>query len=125
MILAYIVNESESGILAESNVGVSTLVKLLQKAVDASDHRAQMNPDSNFVCNASELSDCLNHLAINDENKRAISKQNGIATIVHMLQTDFTDDEQCVAAEMLWNLAFVQSIRQSEQLQAALQGKKY
>ena len=49
MILAYIVNESESEILAESNVGVSTPVKLLQKAVESDDHRAQMNPDSDFV----------------------------------------------------------------------------
>ena len=132
MILAYIVNESESRILAESVVGVATLVQLLQLAIQSSNHIVEIfhktDPQIHFrVCDdtyfsAFELSDCLNHLVITDANKRAIVEQGGIPTIIRMLQDDFTKEEQTVAAELLWNLAFIDSIRQSEQLQDALQG---
>ena len=126
MVLAYIVKEEESEILATSDVGVATLVRLLQQAIKSSNHEAKIR-FSLFYSNtfsAFELSNCLNHLAINDVNKRAIEKQGGIPTIIRMLQDDFSEEEQCVASEILWNLAFIDSIRQSEQLQSALQGKK-
>ena len=124
MVLAYrpIVKESESKILAESDIGVATLVQLLQQAVHSSDHLATL------YCkwiSALELTDCLNHLAINDDNKRAIETLGGIPIIIHMLQDEFSEEVQTAAVEMLWNLAFVESIRQSEQLQDAVSGKKY
>ena len=122
MSLAYIVNEEESGILAKSDAGVATLVKLLQKAIESKDHRAK---EYHNYFSAFELLNGLNHLAINDDNKREIEKQGGIPTIIRMLQDDFTEEERCVAAEMLWNLTFINHIRQSEQLQDALPGKKY
>ena len=127
MTLAYIVKESESEILAESDVGVPTLVQLLQKAVISSNHtvdthqkssREVVSGFSNF-----DLLDCLNHLAINDDNKRAIEKHGGIPAITCMLQDEFTEEEQTVAVEALRNLAFIDSIRQSDQLQDALPGK--
>ena len=124
MVLAYLVDEKESRILAKSDVGVVTLVKMLQEATESSDHRAEIYYNL-FTCNtfsAFELANCLNQLAINDDNKRAIEKQGGIPAIIRMLQEYFTEDEQCVAAEMLWNLAF---ICHSEQLQEALPGEKY
>ena len=134
MILAYIVNEHESKILAESDVGVVTLVQLLKLALLSSNHVAVVDKSTgpqlqSKVCtynyySAIELLDCLNHLAINDVNKREIEKQGGIPVIVSMLQDDFTEEEQTIAAEALWNLAFIESIRQSEELQVALTSKK-
>ena len=124
MILAYIVKESESDILAKSKVGVATLVQLLQEAVKSSDHRAKIHHNMNsYGFSAFELLDCLNHLAVNDDNKRAIDQQGGIPVIIRMLEDDFSEEDQCVAAEALWNLAFINSVRQSQGLQVALTGK--
>ena len=123
MILAYIVNESESEILAESDVGVATLVQLLQEAVQSSNHTVIIYNGQYF--SAFELLDCLNHLAINDDNKCEMYKQDSIPAIVRMLEDDFSEEEQCVAAEVIWNLTFVESIRQSKQVQDALPGNVY
>ena len=121
MILPYIVNESESGILATRDGGVATFVNLLQMAVTSDNHNANVD----MVFSAQELLDCLNHIAINDDNKREIKEQDGIlAIIIQMLGDDFTEEEQTVAAEAIWNLAFEPSVRESGQLDDALQGKK-
>ncbi|XP_072050788.1 uncharacterized protein [Amphiura filiformis] len=117
MILAYVVDESESGILATSDGGVAILVQWLQEAINSDSHNAAFNW---ITGDASELLDCLNHLAINDSNKLEIEKQGGIPAIVRMLEDDFNEGEQCVAAEAVWNLAFVKSIRTSPQLQEAV-----
>ena len=127
MTLAYIVNEGESKILAESDRGIAVLVKLLQDSVESSHHEAIIY--HSFSLNAFstlQLADCLNQLAINDDNKLAIEREGGIPTIIRMLQDEgFTEDEQTVASEILWNLTFVDSIRQSDRLQDALPGKRY
>ena len=125
MTLAYIVNEEESGILGKSEVGVATIVQLLQQAVKSDNHRAKIYVNLYYynTFSAFELADSLNHLAINDDNKREIQKHGGVPTITRMLQEDFTEEERCDAAEMLWNLAFIDSIRISEELQDALPGK--
>ncbi|XP_072051437.1 uncharacterized protein [Amphiura filiformis] len=117
MILAYVVNDSESAILATLDGGVAILVQWLQEAVNASEHCASR--DSIVGC-AREILDCLNHLASNDNNKLEIERQGGIPTIVRMLQDDFDEEDQCVAAETVWNLAFVESIRTSPQLQKSV-----
>ncbi|XP_072051598.1 uncharacterized protein [Amphiura filiformis] len=113
MILAYIVDESESSVLATSDGGVASLVEILQI-------RTKNSCDEVSVLSAREILDCLNHLAINDSNKLEIEKQGGIPLIVRMLQDDFDEEDQCVAAEAVWNLAFVESIRTSSQLQEAV-----
>ncbi len=112
MILAYITDESESGILA-SEGGVTMLADLLKFRVESSDH-------SSVGFSAKEILECMNRAAINDNNKQVIEKEGGVPTIVRMLQDDFDEEEQCVAAEALWNLAFIESIRKSSELQAAL-----
>ena len=113
MTLAYIVNESESKILAESDVGVATLDQLLQDAVQSSNHTVIIYNSGQYF-STFELLDCLNHLAINGANNRDIEKQDSIPALVRMLEDDFSEEEQCVAAEMIWNLTFVESIRQSK-----------
>ncbi len=117
MILAYVVDESESSILATSGGGVATLVTWLQRAVESANHRALRYGVGG---SAKEILDCLNHLAINDSNKLEIEKENGIHAIVRMLHDGFSEEEQCVAAEAVWNLTFVESIRTTSQLQEAI-----
>ncbi|XP_072050587.1 uncharacterized protein [Amphiura filiformis] len=116
-ILAYVVDEAESAILATSDGGVAILVQWLHRAVNSSDHSAQIG---GIGARAGELLDCLNHLAINDSNKLEIEKQGCIPNIVRMLQDDFDEKDQSVAAEAVWNLAFKESIRTSPQLQKAV-----
>ncbi|XP_072051354.1 uncharacterized protein [Amphiura filiformis] len=118
LILAYVVNESESSILTTAEGGIAKLVELLKLAVNSEDHKALF--ESTTLFSAFELLDCLNHLAINDNNKREIEKQGGVPAIVRMLQDDFSEEEQSVAARVLWNLSFVESIRKSDLLQTTV-----
>ncbi len=109
LIMAYVINESESSIIATTEDGIAKLVHLLQEAVKVSEHKALA--ESTMVFSAFEILDCLNHLAINDDIKREIEKQGGVPVIVRMLEDDFTEEEQDVAARTLWNLSFIESIR--------------
>ncbi|XP_072051356.1 uncharacterized protein [Amphiura filiformis] len=115
LILAYVVNESESSILAKAEGGIAKLVDLLKSAVNSEDHMALF--ESTKLFSAFELIYCLNHLAINDDNKREIEKEGGVPAIVRMLEDDFSEEEQSVAARALWNMSFVESIRKSDLLQ--------
>ncbi|XP_072022260.1 uncharacterized protein [Amphiura filiformis] len=117
MILAYVVDDTESGVLATSNGGVAILVKWLQSATKSSNHEVGF---CGVGGSAKEILDCVNRLSINDSNKLEIEKEGGIPTIVRMLQDDFNEEEQCVAAEAVWNLTFVESIKNGPQLQEAV-----
>ncbi len=115
MILAYVVDEPEREILSTCDEGADAIVQLLQELQEA--------VDCPFCCGfftARDLLDGLNHLAISDINKQLIEKYNGIPTILLMLGDDSDEREQCLAAEAVWNLAFVESIRISTQLQEAV-----
>ncbi|XP_072050029.1 uncharacterized protein [Amphiura filiformis] len=118
LILAYVVNESESSILATAEGGIAKLVELLKLAVNSEDHNhdyARFKTESATPrFSAFVLLDCLNHLGINDNNKREIEKQGGVPAIVRMLENDFSEEEHSVAARALWNLSFVESIRKSD-----------
>ena len=71
-----------------------------------------------------ETLDAINHLAINDDNKIAIASDDIIPDIIKILkQSGFSLEERRVAAESLWNLAFIESIRKSEELQSAVPSK--
>lgn len=129
--LAYVLDESERNVLASaSEGGIDNLVKLLQAAVKTDTHeaiseefgggRSSESATTKIYFSALGLLECLNHLAINDGTKRKIEKQGGIPAIVSMLQDDFTEEEQTVAAEALWNLAFEPSIRRAGQLQGSI-----
>ncbi len=115
MTLAYIVDESESNILATSDGGVASLVEFLEKSMTSSSHASYQG-----MLTARQILDCLNRLAINDTNKRVIQKAGGIPIMIRMLQDSFNEEEQCAAAKALWNLAFIESIRKSPELQEAV-----
>ncbi|XP_072050966.1 uncharacterized protein [Amphiura filiformis] len=114
MILAYIVDEKEREILATSEKGLRLLLHLLKQGVDADGHRVHCG-DSDF--SVYELIDAINLLAINDVNKVEIEKNDVIPYIIRMLRDDFDDNEKRIAAEALWNLSFIESIRKSEIVQ--------
>ena len=106
--------ESDKNILATSDEGVAKLVAMVKTCLESADHKIE------DVFSAKELVDCLNHLAINDDNKHEIQKEGGIPLMIHMLTDDFDVDEQQVAAKALWNMAFIESIKKSTELQEAV-----
>ncbi|XP_072051274.1 uncharacterized protein [Amphiura filiformis] len=109
LILAYIVEEDDNKHLGDKGV-IDFLVDILRAAVNTKSHTAAI---SSGAYSAMEILDGLNHLAVNDDNKVAIDKAKGIPVIAQMLLKGFTLEEQQLAAEALWNLAFVESIRQN------------
>ena len=68
-----------------------------------------------------ETLDAINHLAFNNDNKIAIASDDIIPDIIKILkQSGFSLEERRVAAESLWNQAFIEFIRKSEKLQSAV-----
>ena len=119
LILAYVVTDDESEMFASEVVGVGILANLLCAAVQSDDHRVYLI----LGFSAYELLDAINHLARNDANKKVVATEGAIPHIVQMLQEDFTSDDQRVAAEALWNLAFISEIRKSDEFQKAIPGR--
>ena len=122
MILAYIVNETEREILATSENGLRLLLDLLKEGVMAEDHRVHAGTSDFSVY---ELLDAINLLAINDVNKIEMEKHGIIPSITQMLQDDFGEDDKQIAAEALWNISFVESIRKSDLLQETIPSKSF
>ena len=120
IVLAYVVNEKEREILATSESGLKQLLTVLNNGVDSPDHRAATGCSSYTML---ETLDAINQLAINDTSKAEIARQGAIPAIVRMLDDDFSDQEHRVALEALWNLAFVDSIRNSEVMQLTIPSK--
>ena len=113
MILAYVVNEAESEVLAASKESVQSFTKLLKDAVANEDHVAH----ADVLFSAEELLDAINHLAINDDIKKVVAEEEIIPSIIRMLGEEFSPEEHRTASEGLWNMAFIESIRKSDLIQ--------
>lgn len=120
-ILSYIVNDAESHVLAESKESVQSLTNLFKAAVASEDHVAH----AGVLFMAEELLDAINHLAINDDIKRVVAAEEAVPSIIRMLGDDFSLDEKRCAVEGLWNLAFIESIRRMDIVQATIPSKFY
>ncbi|XP_072028525.1 uncharacterized protein [Amphiura filiformis] len=116
LVLAYITTDLEKNKLASAETGVRNLINLLKEAVRSDDHFSK----GTSWFSAFEILDAINQLAINDDVKNAIENEGGIPFIIQMLQDNFSAQEQKVAAEALWNLSFIDSLRKSDILQATI-----
>ncbi|XP_072051589.1 uncharacterized protein [Amphiura filiformis] len=121
LILAYVATDSEKKELASTKLGVRTLINILKIAVSSNGHSACA---SNMYYSAFEVLDAISQLAINDDVKNTIANEEAIPCITNMLQDDFSVEEQKVAADVLWNLAFIDSIRRSDALQSTIPALK-
>ncbi|XP_072026208.1 uncharacterized protein [Amphiura filiformis] len=117
MILSYVVNDSESGILATSEQGVRALLDMFKAAASSRNHYGELGE---ITFSAFETLDAINHLAINDDIKSIVQEKGAFPCIIRMLQDDFSPEDQLVAVEAIWNLAFIESIRQSDQIQGVV-----
>ena len=84
LILAYVADETERGILQTVDGAVARLVAMLRDAVHNEDHREYHVVHSRI--SVLELLQGLNRLAINDANKVEIANHGGIPVFVRMLQ---------------------------------------
>ena len=125
LILSYIVVEKESESLAKSEDSVRMLTYLLNDAVQRDGHYAlttDLNATTAF--SALEILDGLNHLGVNDANKAEIVKQGGLHSILRMLQPDFSEEEKNLATKAMWKLAFLDSVKRNDEVQASVDSKK-
>ncbi len=102
LILAYIVDETESEKLASSNTGgcVNFLISLLKKALSAENQRY-----GGFT--AFELLEGINNLAMNDANKVKTAQGGCLAFVTMMMSEGRSEEEQLLAAKTVWRLSFV------------------
>ena len=108
--LAFIVDETENEKLATtgSDGCVTYLVSLLEESLKWSNHRAESVDFS-----TDELMACLNELAENDANKVKIVQEGAVPLLAKILKAGFNDEEQEMAARVLWKLAFVASNKEA------------
>ena len=118
MILAYVVDYSEREILLSSVTGLQAIMEFFKAAVNSDNHLLEAASLSAF-----QMLDALNCLAINDSIKDKIDSAQLTPFITKMLGDDFSVPEQTAAAKALWNLAFVESIRKSNELQGVKPSK--
>ncbi|XP_072048521.1 uncharacterized protein [Amphiura filiformis] len=111
MIVAYVATDAEK---KELEMGVRVLINILKEAVGTPAHSGKVE---NTYFSAFEVLNAINLLAINDDIKKSINKEKAIPFIIKMLKEDFSSEEQKAAADALWNLAFIDKIRQSGILQ--------
>ncbi len=119
--LSYVVDDNQSDMLRKSDDSIRFLTNLFKEAVESKHHH--VSDDHDLMYSAFELLDGLNHLAVNDANKLDILKHGGVPAIIRMLQPDFTEKERKLATEALWNLAFVDQIKSTSEVQNAKSSK--
>ena len=110
-ILARVVNDEESDVLASTEGCIEHLVTMLNKAASSDDGMVYYNiAGKTYWDGLYGLINTMNHLAVNDCNKKEIVKHGGIPVIVKII-THKTNPPQMIipAIETLWKLAFIKS----------------
>ena len=120
LVMSYVANDNESAKLQTADGCVGFLTGLLNNAVQSEDHRTVIG---NSTFSALELLGGLKQLSVNDANKMEIVKQGGVCIITRMLQSDFSVQEQTLAAETLWILAFLDLTREDKYIHESTQSK--
>ncbi|XP_072048466.1 uncharacterized protein [Amphiura filiformis] len=122
LVLAYIVDEAESKILGKDSNVISFIVEMLKKTVGDSDH--QVFVTSGIYYSSTEILKALNHLIINDSNKKIVLENDGLPYLNRMLMSDFSTEEQTIAAKTLFSLAFEKSTREVDAIKDTMEALK-
>jgi len=97
--LAYLVNEDTNHLISADKNLLRFIITMLNEAYQSEDRR--------FVgFSVKELAEGLNHLAINDNNKKILGQNGAIRVLTATLQTSNDDEERASGARALWTLAF-------------------
>ncbi len=126
--LSIIANEQERE-LVRSTDSVRFLVELLKKAVELENHVAvfvaeDVQEPMKLSFSVTELLQRLNRLAINDGNKVEMHNMGVTEIVTRIINSgDFKEEEYAHAVKLLWNLAFVENIRNDASVQRSAPGK--
>ena len=104
LLLSYIVDENESEALAATDGSIAFLLNLLREALKSTTtHIAR-----SYGLGVAELLQGLSQLTGLENNKVKIGIQGGIYLMCKILVLGYSEEEQILAAKILWNLAFVE-----------------
>ncbi|XP_038078512.1 uncharacterized protein LOC119745902 isoform X2 [Patiria miniata] len=104
--LSYIINEEESEKITASDGSIDTLLTWIREGLRTKNHKTKK-----FGFSVEELMIGLNNLALNDNNKVNIVQKGGLDPLAKMMSMAFSDQEQELAAGLVWKLAFIPSNR--------------
>ena len=109
--LAYLVDENTNHLISADKNLLKFIITLLDEAWQSEDRHS-----NGF--SAKELAEGLNHLAINDDNKKILGQIGVIPVLISVIKTSNEDEEKASATRALWMLAFddnnKEKIRQEE-----------
>ncbi len=113
--LATVIREIENDILKSSDC-ISFLVQRLEDAIDSTNHTAVFKDVEGISVSVTllDILDGVNHLVVNDDNKRTFHQLGGTGFAVEILHGQFTDDQKALMSKILWKLAFIEEIKKTE-----------
>src|SRR6218665_133586 len=100
MLLAWVISDEENSIINSNDEDFSLLNQELKSSLDEVPHRSKQR------YKAVELLAAMNKLVVNDANKQRFVKSGGLSSYVAFLEPHFDAEEQFLAAQGLWILAF-------------------
>ncbi|XP_072030884.1 uncharacterized protein [Amphiura filiformis] len=102
LLLSYVVDEHESEALMATDGSVHFILNLLREALKSTSHIAK-----SYGIGVAELLTGVCQLTGLEINKVKIGIQGGISLMFRILDIGYSEEEQILAAKILWNLAFV------------------
>lgn len=100
LILSYIIDENENDLINSDDENIAFIIGILKEALNGENHFSKT-----YAFWATEIICGINHLAINDSNKKRIGRLGALPLYVQLLQgTD--QEEQNLATAGLWILSF-------------------
>ncbi|XP_013394066.1 uncharacterized protein LOC106161607 isoform X2 [Lingula anatina] len=106
-VLAYITTEAENDILNASDANIHFMIELLKGTLANDKH---YSVKSGY--RTSELLHALNKLASNDANKEKLVEGGILPSCVQLLRPENSEEEQVLAAQCVWTLAFSEENKQ-------------
>ena len=94
----------------KDSVALADKFDVIPKLIDGLEKALKNEKEHLHVMYAEEFAEALSHLAINDDNKKAIAKPKVLKLLVEMM-SEGDEVEQEEAVDCLWALAFDDSIR--------------
>ena len=113
LVLACIVNETESQHLAATRGCIGAMVEMLRKASESKERKYIFvikldGTEKNFNTGMLSITKGIGDLATNDANKEAIVQHGGVPALSAILRPDYKEEARQAAAEALWKLTFLE-----------------
>ncbi|PIK48667.1 hypothetical protein BSL78_14479 [Apostichopus japonicus] len=115
LILSYILCENEYAAMEATDNSIGFLVGMLRESLNYKNHKAKK-----YGFSSAEILQGLNQIALNDPNKVKVMDNGAVPLMVRMLGDNCSIEEQTLASEGLWKLAFAEDNKQRMRENTAL-----